>query len=112
MSVDYRVRLTTSEVQVLDFMMQTLLRGGTADMAVRHKSFASLCRKVGEIKGKVKERELQDRYEATLCKHCGGDKEGGHELEQGNWRLDPTNGIAYRCPKGNTHYEKRGDEAK
>jgi hypothetical protein len=43
------------EVQVLDFIVQTLLRGGTPTMATRHKEFASLCRKVMAMKGKVAE---------------------------------------------------------
>ena len=41
------------EVQVLEFIVQTLLRGGTPTMATRHKEFASLCRKVMAMKGKV-----------------------------------------------------------
>jgi hypothetical protein len=41
------------EVQVLEFIVQTLLRGGTPTMATRHKEFASLCRKVMAMKAKV-----------------------------------------------------------
>jgi len=41
------------EVQVLEFIVQTLLRGGSPTMATRHKEFASLCRKVMAMKGKV-----------------------------------------------------------
>ena len=109
MSVSYKATFTPHEVQVLDFMTQTLLRGGTAQMAVRHKAFASLCRKIGAMKARIKEREDKDRYEATLCKHCGGDKEKDHELEQDKWRLDPVNGLAYRCTLEGTatYYEKR-----
>jgi len=44
------------EIQVLEFIVQTLLRGGTPTMATRHKEFASLCRKVMAMKGKVNER--------------------------------------------------------
>lgn len=44
------------EIQVLEFIVQTLLRGGTPTMAVRHKEFASLCRKVMAMKAKVHER--------------------------------------------------------
>ena len=40
------------EIQVLEFIVQTLLRGGTPTMATRHKEFASLCRKVMSIKKK------------------------------------------------------------
>ena len=45
------------EIQVLDFITQTLLRGGTPTMATRHKDFASLCRKVLAMKGKVHEQK-------------------------------------------------------
>ncbi len=38
------------EIQVLDFILTTLLRGGTPAMAVRSKDFASLCRKVQSMK--------------------------------------------------------------
>jgi hypothetical protein len=44
------------EIQVLEFIVQTLLRGGTPTMATRHKEFASLCRKVMAMKAKVHER--------------------------------------------------------
>src|ERR1044071_7980855 len=44
------------EVQVLEFIVQTLLRGGTPTMATRHKEFASLCRKVMAMKAKVHEK--------------------------------------------------------
>lgn len=40
------------EIQVLDFILTTLLRGGTPAMAVRSKDFASLCRKVQAMKSK------------------------------------------------------------
>ncbi len=45
------------EIQVLDFIVQTLLRGGTPSMATRHKEFASLCRKVIAMKAKVAEKQ-------------------------------------------------------
>jgi hypothetical protein len=45
------------EIQVLEFIVQTLLRGGTPTMATRHKEFASLCRKVMAMKGKVNEQK-------------------------------------------------------
>jgi len=44
------------EVQVLEFIVQTLLRGGTPTMATRHKEFASLCRKVMAMRDKVNDR--------------------------------------------------------
>lgn len=41
------------EIQVLDFILSTLLRGGTPNMAVRSKDFASLCRKVQSMKSRA-----------------------------------------------------------
>lgn len=41
------------EIQVLDFILTTLLRGGTPAMAVRSKDFASVCRKVQAMKTKA-----------------------------------------------------------
>ena len=53
------------EVQVLDFIMQTLLRGGTPSMVTRHKEFASVCRKVLAMKQKVRENESKQRLAPT-----------------------------------------------
>jgi hypothetical protein len=53
------------EIQVMEFIVQTLLRGGTPTMAVRHKEFASLCRKVMAMKAKVHERP-QERPKASV----------------------------------------------
>jgi len=47
------------EIQVLEFIVQTLLRGGTPTMATRHKEFASLCRKVMAMKTKVHEQKAR-----------------------------------------------------
>lgn len=44
------------EVQVLEFILQTLLRGGTPTMAVRNKDFASLYRKVMTMKKRMGEK--------------------------------------------------------
>jgi hypothetical protein len=49
------------EIQVLEFIVQTLLRGGTPTMATRHKEFASLCRKVMAMKTKVHEQQQQQQ---------------------------------------------------
>jgi hypothetical protein len=49
------------EIQVLEFIVQTLLRGGTPTMATRHKEFASLCRKVMAMKNKVIEKHEKER---------------------------------------------------
>jgi hypothetical protein len=45
------------EIQVMEFIVQTLLRGGTPTMATRHKEFASLCRKIMAMKSKVHEQK-------------------------------------------------------
>jgi hypothetical protein len=56
-SVTITMRISNSfsegEIQVLEFIVQTLLRGGTPTMATRHKEFASLCRKVMSMKSRV-----------------------------------------------------------
>ncbi len=44
------------EVQVLDFIVQTLLRGGSPTMATRHKEFPSLCRKVMAMRAKIDDK--------------------------------------------------------
>ncbi len=49
------------EIQVLEFIIQTLLRGGTPTMATRHRDFASLCRKVMAMKAKVHEKHQRER---------------------------------------------------
>lgn len=41
------------EIQIMEFILQTLLRGGTPTMAARHKDFASLYRKVMSMKQRL-----------------------------------------------------------
>lgn len=48
------------EIQVMDFIVQTLLRGGSPTMAVRNKDFSSLCRKIQTMKSRVKEKQIAD----------------------------------------------------
>ena len=48
------------EIQVLEFILQTLLRGGTPSMAVRNKDFASVYRKVMSMKTRVAENKAED----------------------------------------------------
>jgi hypothetical protein len=48
------------EIQVLEFILQTLLRGGTPTMAVRNKDFASLYRKCMTMKKRVHEQKEKD----------------------------------------------------
>lgn len=45
------------EVQVLEFILQTLLRGGTPSMATRNKDFASLYRKVITMKTRMEKKK-------------------------------------------------------
>ena len=60
----FRMRISNSfsegEIQVMDFIVQTLLRGGSPTMAVRNKDFASLCRKIIAMKTRVNEKQLAD----------------------------------------------------
>jgi len=53
------------EIQVLEFVLQTLLRGGSPNMATRHKDFASLCRKVMAMKAKVVEKQKSPQHESV-----------------------------------------------
>ena len=48
------------EIQVMDFIVQTLLRGGSPATAIRNRDFASLCRKIMAMKAKVNEKQLAD----------------------------------------------------
>jgi len=48
------------EIQVLDFILSTMLRGGSPAMATRNKDFASLCRKVVSMKTRVKAKKRDD----------------------------------------------------
>jgi hypothetical protein len=47
------------EIQVLEFIVQTLLRGGTPTMATRNPAFPSVCRKVQAMKKKVAEQKAR-----------------------------------------------------
>ena len=48
------------EIQVMDFIVQTLLRGGSPSMAVRNRDFASLCRKIQTMKSRVNEKHIAE----------------------------------------------------
>lgn len=58
---------TKGEAEILTFVFETLLRGGDARMATRHKDFAGLAAKVGRMRQRVDE----------MKKRQGGD--GGEE---------------------------------
>ncbi|MCB9658967.1 MAG: hypothetical protein R3B40_01055 [Polyangiales bacterium] len=45
------------EIQVLEFILQTLLRGGSPHLATRNKDFASVYRKVMTMKKRVNEKK-------------------------------------------------------
>ena len=57
------------EIQVLEFILQTLLRGGSPSMATRNKSFASVYRKVMSMKQRVEEKDR--RRQATVKSSVG-----------------------------------------
>jgi hypothetical protein len=54
------------EIQVLEFIVQTLLRGGTPTMATRHAEFASVTRKVMAMKAKVREQKANPSRERGI----------------------------------------------
>jgi hypothetical protein len=60
--MDMRISNSFSEgeIQVMDFIVQTLLRGGSPTMATRNKDFGSLCRKILAMKAKVHEKHLAE----------------------------------------------------
>lgn len=47
------------EIAVMDFILTTLLRGGSPQMATRNKDFASLCRKVVAMKQKAEQKHRE-----------------------------------------------------
>ncbi len=53
------------EIQVLEFILQTLLRGGTPSMATRNKDFASVYRKVMTMKKRVEEKKSQSKLSSS-----------------------------------------------
>ena len=53
------------EIQVLEFILQTLLRGGTPHLATRNKDFASLYRKTMVMKKKVHEKKEEQKLKET-----------------------------------------------
>jgi hypothetical protein len=77
------------EIQVLEFIVQTLLRGGTPTMATRHKEFASLCRKVMAMKNKVQEKHDKKKGGAKSSAVNTVDDEENEETES-----KPDQGLA------------------
>ena len=54
------------EIQVLEFILQTLLRGGTPSMATRNKDFAAVYRKVMTMKKRVEEKKSQSKISSSV----------------------------------------------
>ena len=54
------------EIQVLEFILQTLLRGGTPSMATRNKEFASLYRKVVTMKKRVAAKKEKQALQSSV----------------------------------------------
>ncbi len=54
------------EIQVLEFILQTLLRGGTPSMATRNKDFASVYRKVMTMKKRVEEKKTHAKVSSSV----------------------------------------------
>jgi hypothetical protein len=45
---------TPGEVQILEYVMRALVRGGTPHLAVQHREFATLCTKVTRMREQLK----------------------------------------------------------
>ena len=54
------------EIQVMEFILMTLLRGGTPTMAARHKDFASLYRKVISMKQRIEKQRTTKSSVGTV----------------------------------------------
>ena len=54
------------EIQVLEFILQTLLRGGNPTMATRNKDYASVYRKVMTMKKRVGDKKERDKLSSSV----------------------------------------------
>ncbi len=54
------------EIQVLEFILQTLLRGGTPSMATRNKDFAAVYRKAMTMKKRVEEKKSHAKISSSV----------------------------------------------
>ena len=54
------------EIQILEFILAPLLRGGSPTMAARHKDFASLYRKVVSMKTRAALKDDRPRQAPTV----------------------------------------------
>lgn len=60
------------EIQVLDFILNSLLRGSNPSMAVRQKDFPALCRKVMAMKKRLEVTEgAEPQKPATTKENVG-----------------------------------------
>lgn len=69
------------EVQVLEFITQTLLRGGDPRIATRNKAFASVCRKIIAMRAKVnelKQRAVREESSVGTVSAPSLSAEAGH----------------------------------
>lgn len=48
---------TEGEIQLIEYIANTLLRGGDPRMATRHKEFASVCRKIRSMKESIQRQK-------------------------------------------------------
>ena len=78
------------EIQVLEFILQTLLRGGTPSMATRNKDFASVYRKVMTMKKRVEEKKSQSKLSSSV---------GTVAAAGGRIWLRPADGTLKSCPR-------------
>ncbi|MEM1415745.1 MAG: hypothetical protein AAGH15_12635 [Myxococcota bacterium] len=75
------------EIAILDFILQTLLRGGSPQMATRNMEFASLYRKVVTMKTRVAEKKEEKEQKlrssvGTIAAQDGVDAATGESLDQ------------------------------
>lgn len=70
------------EIQVLEFILQTLLRGGTPSMATRNKDFASLYRKVISMKKRVQDKREKEILESSVGTIAAADDDEDGDLEE------------------------------
>jgi hypothetical protein len=66
------------EIQVLEFILQTLLRGGTPSMATRNKDFAAVYRKVMTMKKRVEEKKSQAKISSSVGTVAAADDDDLH----------------------------------
>lgn len=71
------------EVQVLEFILQTLLRGGSPTMAARHKDFASVYRKVLSMKQRIEKGKERTESSVGTIDAEADDREDNAQIAAG-----------------------------